>query len=214
MSKDLLSLNTKGQYDLTENDFDKERNNRFQKVLKYFQGLVFLVEDRTPSKMDRQGKLEFLMGVASTGEIGTTCCCLNISQQCLHNVKKRDPVFREAVRMAVTVFRDNIRQAMFDRGVRGYTEPVIGGKDRDEVLFYKRIFSDAQLTNLARIHIPEMRKQEILHDGEININTSFDFSKCDSEDLLAIEKLLDKQIANQPKEESLLIEGEIIEEAD
>jgi hypothetical protein len=63
---------------------------------------------------------------------------------------KTNPMFEEMVLEAKQVYRDKIVETVYERAVTGIEEPIIGGMGRDQVVAYKRIYSDRLLELEAR----------------------------------------------------------------
>ena len=82
-----------------------------------------------------------------------------MSQNCVRNHLNNDPAFAEAYEEAYTYFKDALEAEMLRRAVQGWKEPVVGGKDKDEVVTHVQKF-DSQLLQLAlKRHIPEYREK-------------------------------------------------------
>lgn len=72
---------------------------------------------------------------------------------------RKDKVFAEAVEEAVIAHaEEHIGRAMFYRAIDGVEKPVIGGKFRDEVVAYEKVYSDAALLALFKTRMPEAKE--------------------------------------------------------
>jgi hypothetical protein len=160
-------------------------------------------------------KLQFLRKLAVTGRVAYSAACVGVSRYCVYTHKSKDPVFAEACLEAMTYFRDLLEGEMYRRGVEGYEEGVVGGKDRDQVIMIPK-YSDRMLELLGRIHMPEMRQQNVKMTGKVESNqnivvnnsSTFDFSNMPPEDLAMVKTLLENQ-ARRKEEEENTIEGVI-----
>ena len=153
-------------------------------------------------------KLAFLRQYSVTGRMAYSAAACGISAFTVNVYARGDPVFREAVEEARAYFRDLLSGELYRRGVEGFYEGVVGGRNRDEVIMVKK-YSDKSLELLARIHMPELQKQakeekQVALQPTV-VNNQFNFSNLNPEDLSMAKKLLENQ--------SKIIEGEIVDES-
>jgi hypothetical protein len=120
-----------------------------------------------------------------------------------------DPVFNEAVEEARAYFRDLLAGELYRRGVEGFEEEVLGGKNRDKIIKIRK-YSDRCLEMISKVHMKELQK----HDkGEMKtpeqpatvVNNQFNFNQLNPEDLAMAKKLLENQTKT--------VEGEVVDEA-
>ena len=142
---------------------------------------------------DREKRI-FLIKLATTGRRALAAAHAGVSGTTARKHAQFDPVFAAAIQEATDYFRDILVGEMYRRGVEGYEEDVIGGKQRDQI-FKIRKYSDKMLTTLGQIHIKEMQKKEdaIVHETTKIINNTFDMESMPAEDLAVYKKLLQNQ---------------------
>lgn len=92
--------------------------------------------------------------------------CAGVSVSTVRTYLKTNPMFEEMVTEAKMVYRDKIVETVYERAVLGTDEPLIGGIARDQVVAYKRTYSDRLL---------ELEAKRIEHGyrdkGGVEINT-------------------------------------------
>lgn len=164
-------------------------------------------------------KLRFLRHLATSGRTNFSATACGISVAAVYAARKSDPVFDAAVKECAGYFRDLLVGEMFRRGVTGYEEEVVCGKDRDQVIKVKK-YSDRMLEKLAQIHMPELQRKsaaeiKVVKDEEPKqvtqtIINNFDFSSLPAEDLEMYKKL----IQNKAARDEGIIEGEVTDARD
>lgn len=140
-------------------------------------------------------KRVYLIKLATTGRkalsaahAGTTNCTALVH-------RKRDPVFDAACDEALDYFRDILLGEMYRRGVQGFEQEVLGGRNKDQI-FKIKTYSDKAMDMLGRIHIKEMQKT---NDNTVTvapttiINNQFDMENMPAEDLAMMKTLLQNQ---------------------
>jgi hypothetical protein len=79
---------------------------------------------------------------------------------------KTNPMFADMVDEAKMIYRDKIVETVYERAVTGIEEPIVGGLGRDQVVAYKRTYSDRLL---------ELEAKRVEHGyrdkGGVEINT-------------------------------------------
>ena len=168
------------------------------------------------SHFDDGAKKAYLIKLATCGRKATSAAYAGVCERAVQRAAKRDPAFGASVEEALAYFRDLIQGEMYRRGVEGFTEEVLGGKNRDQIFKVKK-YSDKLLTDLARIHIPEMRKD--IAGTVINNNTEtkvisnqFDMDNMPAEDMAMLKQLLQNQAkrVEDAEADALAIEGEVL----
>jgi hypothetical protein len=162
-------------------------------------------------------KLEFLRAVALSGRMNFASAKVGVSNWTINELRKTDQVFAIALAEAMGYFRDLLEQEMYRRGVSGFEEGVVGGKDRDQIIMVPK-YSDRMLELLARIHMPELKKQAaeaastVDNSHTVTVN-NFDFSSMPPEDLEVFRALLEKQnkrLEQKASGDEKVISGEVI----
>lgn len=89
-----------------------------------------------------------------------------VSPGTVRDYLKTNPMFEEMVNEAKMIYRDKIVETVYERAVTGLEEPIIGGMARDQVVAYKRVYSDRLL---------ELEAKRVEHGyrdkGGVEINT-------------------------------------------
>lgn len=107
-----------------------------------------------------------------TGSIRAGCDALGIKMPL--TVKKRmeiDLDFAEAAEAAADRHRQKIYAAAVQRATVGYEVPIIGGKEKDQIVAHERRYSDSILALLLKRHFPEFRDTKPVATTQVTINT-------------------------------------------
>ncbi|QYW02104.1 terminase small subunit [Stenotrophomonas phage Sonora] len=106
-------------------------------------------------------KLVYLESLRNTGLVYLSAEFAGVVSRTVQEHRKRDPEFNEACEEAKQWWIDNVLVAeAIKRATVGLEEPIIGGKDRDEIVAYKRVVSDGLLTTLLKSSRQEFRTGE------------------------------------------------------
>lgn len=120
-------------------------------------------ESRT--KFDDDRKATFLQRFAECGRMYESAQAADISYATVSKHLKDDPEFAEAFGEAREAYKDLVHRTAYKVGVEGYDEPMIGGKDKNEVVAHKRVYA----TNILAM---EMRRVDPSYKerSEIDMN--------------------------------------------
>ena len=143
---------------------------------------------------DREKRL-YLLKLATTGRKSLSAAHAGTTNQNVGAHRKKDPVFAAACAEATEYFRDILVGEMYRRGVEGYQQEVLGGKNKDQI-FEVKTYSDKMLDTLGRIHIKEMQKpgdSAVTVAPTTIINNQFDMENMPAEDLAMMKTLLQNQ---------------------
>lgn len=131
----------------------------------------FLLEEVTPLLPERgitvpqnvrftpQVITDILNGMAKCGAYGRACISAGVSPVQWKRLRKDFPVLEELASVAKELYRQTIRQAIHDRAVDGWEEPVYW---KGELTGTIRRFSDRLLELQAKRHCPEYRDRSQL----------------------------------------------------
>ena len=83
---------------------------------------------------------------------------VGVSITTLYDHLKRDPEFAEAFEDALQAFIDeNMFAPALKRARDGVERPIIGGKFKDEIVTYERVYSDSLMAMMLRAHRAEFK---------------------------------------------------------
>lgn len=168
--------------------------------------------NRVAISFDDRGKTLYLRKLATTGRHAYSAACAGVCRSTVNKHKRDDPVFAAAIEEALEYFRDLLGGELVRRGVEGFEEEVLGGKNRDQIFKLKK-YSDRCLELLGRIHIPAMNTQRLPSTATQNVvdnssntvvNNTFDIEKMSEKELLLFKQLIELQTARLEEEEKLL----------
>ena len=83
---------------------------------------------------------------------------VGVSITTLYDHLKRDPEFAEAFEDALQAFIDeNMFAPALKRARDGVERPIVGGKFKDEIITYERVYSDSLMAMMLRAHRAEFK---------------------------------------------------------
>lgn len=156
----------------------------------------------------------YLLKLATTGRKAFAAAHAGTTNRTVCDHKKKDPTFAASCQEAMEYFRDILVGEMYRRGVVGYDEEVLGGKNKDQIFKLKR-YSDKMLTTLGQIHIKQLQRDStaavVVAPPKI-VNNQFDTENMSVEDLAMFKKLLQNQQARVEEAEAnaLAIDGKVV----
>lgn len=150
---------------------------------------------------DDTAKRTFLTQLATSGRIAYSASMAGFTRSVIQAHKAKDEAFKAACEEAMHYFRDLIQGEMYRRGVLGFEEEVLGGKDKNEIFKLKR-YSDKQLENLGKIHIKEMQKEAstVINNNSNEttvLSSQFDIAEMPETDMAMLKHLLKNQLERQ-----------------
>jgi hypothetical protein len=118
------------------------------------------------TKFDLDAMRRFCVAYSGHNLITKAAEAAGVSITTVRNYLKTNPMFEEMVTDAKMIYRDKIVETIYERAITGIEEPIIGGVARDQVVAYKRVYSDRLL---------ELEAKRIEHGyrdkGGVEINT-------------------------------------------
>ncbi len=117
-------------------------------------------------KFDEDARARFLRNYAATGLVYVSCQAAGVSEETVR-AYTRDNIegFADDYATAKGMYRDSLEAEIHRRAVLGVEEPIIGGKDRDEIVTTVQRYSDRLLEFHAKRHIAEYREK-----SQIDVN--------------------------------------------
>ena len=118
------------------------------------------------SKFDMDAMRRFCEEYAKHNLVTKAAKAADVNVSTVRTYLKTNPAFEEMVSEAKMIYRDKIVETVYERAVTGLEEPIIGGMARDQVVAYKRTYSDRLL---------ELEAKRVEHGyrdkGGVEINT-------------------------------------------
>ena len=123
-------------------------------------------QKKPPIPFDDIRKEQFIKNLREHGFMHITAELTAVSMNTVNKHRKDDPNFSARVEEARQCWVDeNLVKPAHERAVVGYDQPIIGGKDRDEVVAYKRVYSDSLLQTLLKGARPEVYGNQVGQAG-------------------------------------------------
>lgn len=122
-------------------------------------GRLVPAEETELSIEDPEAQALFCDVVEVTGSLRAACDSLGIKS--MAKVKRyidRNPDFYEDVECAAERHRQSLYAHAVQRATVGYMKPIVGGRNKDEIVGYERVVSDSLLTLLLKRHFVEFRE--------------------------------------------------------
>lgn len=120
-------------------------------------------------KFDRDARDRFLNSYARTGLVFVSCKSAGVSEETVrHYTRDNIEGFADEYAEAKGMYRDSLEAEIHRRAVLGVEEPIVGGKDRDEIVTYVTRYSDRLLEFHSKRHIAEYREKSQL---DVNVKS-------------------------------------------
>lgn len=111
-------------------------------------------------------KLKFLEHLRQTGSQVLSAEMVGVAARTVRDHMQRDKEFAEAYQQANDFYTDEfLVKPATERAVRGVKKPIIGGKDRDEIVTHVQEYSDTLMLALLRSRKTEFNKGAGADDG-------------------------------------------------
>lgn len=157
-------------------------------------------------------KRAYLLKLATTGRKSLSAASAGTTTHTVWLNRKSDKVFDAACEEAQLYFRDILVGEMYRRGVEGFEQEVLGGRNKDQI-FKIKTYSDKMLETLGKIHIKEMQKETALEVtvAPVAVASQFDMANMPSEDMAMFKQLLinQQQRIEDAEMDAGAIEGEV-----
>jgi hypothetical protein len=117
-------------------------------------------------KFDDDAKQVFLEAFARFGRVMQAAQAAGVSYNTVYKHIENDPGFKEAFEEARQIYKDHIREAVYELAINGVDEPIIGGEFKDEIVGYKKIMFPNLLAMEAKRVDPDYRENA----GTVQVN--------------------------------------------
>ena len=126
-------------------------------------------KSRVVGQMDDDQMATALTVYAQCGRKATAAMAAGVTVVTLRNYQDSDPDFAVAMEEALDIYRDTITEVVENRALNGVDEPIIGGKNKDEIVAYVKRFETALTIMHAKRYIPEYsEKHQLEISGQID----------------------------------------------
>ncbi|HNQ98351.1 MAG TPA: hypothetical protein PKN52_00045 [Trueperaceae bacterium] len=116
-------------------------------------------------KFDDRAKNIFLEKYAECGLMYVSARAAGVTPPTVTSHVENDPDFAAAFQDAKDAYRDRVMAHAYKLSIEGVEEPIIGGKDKDEVVAYKKVYA----TNILAM---EMRRVNPDYKDRADVNLS------------------------------------------
>lgn len=118
----------------------------------------------------------YLETLAETGTYSRAADSVKVSQHYSREYRKNNPEFQALCAEALSRHRDVFLLEAQRRAVNGVIAPIIGGRNKDEIIAHEIKYSD-RLLELFLKRLPDgsfTEKQEVVHSGQMDIRQEMD----------------------------------------
>lgn len=165
----------------------------------------------TPQSFTNEQRRQFLTLYAYTKQPARSAATCGVMYNTMMRYKRENELFAIAMQEAEAYYKDLISSAWHKRAVEGVEVPIIGGKGRDQIVGYKREYSDRLLELKIKREFPElaiMRSERVTHatvDQNVTEKTTqIDLTKCSPEQIAVLKQILETMGANDDASSSAI----------
>lgn len=116
---------------------------------------------KPPVEFTPDRKEVFIEAYRRTGLVYLSAEAAGVSDWTVQDHRKKDPEFNQLCEQAKQRWVDEVLVTeAVRRATEGCEEPIIGGKERDTIVAYKRVYSDGLMSALLRANRQEFRTGE------------------------------------------------------
>jgi hypothetical protein len=120
---------------------------------------------------------KYLAALRETGAYISAAEVINCNPREIADYRKREPEFAEMCKAMLEHFGAAIVAVARERVMNGWENPVVGGRNRDEIVAHTKHYSDSLTLAFLKKVDPDFRdKSEVKVEATGSINT-FDYSK-------------------------------------
>lgn len=115
------------------------------------------MERKPPIEFTPARKVAYLENLRKTGLVYLSAEMIGTTSWTIDDHRKKDKEFDKLCAEAKQNWVDSLVAVATKRAVKGTKKPIIGGKNRDEIVAYERNYSDGLLSTLLRASRQEFR---------------------------------------------------------
>lgn len=99
---------------------------------------------------DETKRNEFLMALAESGNISYACRRVGVPRTTLDKYRNENAEYNEFMDDALAYYADTVVGAAHQRAVHGYTVPIVGGRNKDEIVAHEVRYSDSLMAMMLK----------------------------------------------------------------
>jgi hypothetical protein len=122
---------------------------------------------KPPAEWDDQKRDRFLTFFRERGLFMRACEASGVSPGTVRNHLNKDPEFKALYEDAKVAVTEHLEAEAWRRATEGVQKPIIGGKDRDEVVCHEQVYSDGLLTMLLKGNMPNKYRDNVKVDANV-----------------------------------------------
>ncbi len=136
----------------------------------------------------------FLDSLRKTGLWIKSARSLGCDPEEVRDYRKNNPAFEALCKAAAEEFRESYIETAYKLGVTGYKKPIIGGKDRNEVVAEETVYEPSVLCALLKQN-PDgtfTDRQEVTLKGAVDIKAEMDLAALSTKARKMLRELLEQ----------------------
>lgn len=119
----------------------------------------------------------YIDALKRSGSYSAAAAAVNVARAAMVRYRQENPEFQDLCDDALEAYKDNIVAAAHTRAVDGFDRPIIGGRNRDEIVATERVYSDGLMRMfLVRADETFKDKREVTVNGNVGVRQMFDWS--------------------------------------
>lgn len=92
-------------------------------------------------------------------------------------IRKATPGFQELCEDAIQMYRESFEHAAAKRARDGFDVPIVGGRNRDEIVAYEKKYSDNLMAMFLKRHDPSFKDKVQIEAEVVSKTREFDFGR-------------------------------------
>lgn len=141
----------------------------------------------------------YLAALEKTGMYISAADAVGSAPERVLEYRKANPEFQARCNEAIARYGENLIRIAHKRATEGYGVPIVGGRNRDEVVATETKYSDGLMAMFLKRTDPAFReKQEVVHSGGLDIKQEMNLAELSQRARKKLRELL--EIINEDKE--------------
>jgi hypothetical protein len=120
-----------------------------------------LKQTRDPYKFDEDAQRRALVAYAHHGTYSKAAAAASVCMRTIRNKVRDDAQFAELWEEALMIFRDKMEEIAYDIAFKGTEVPIIGGKDKDQIIAYTKKYEPRIIELMLKKFNPEYREKQL-----------------------------------------------------
>lgn len=134
---------------------------------------------------------KYLEVLRDSGAYITAADAVDVDPRAAYRVRRDDPEFAELCELALERHREIYIEAARARAIHGVQVPIVGGRNRDEIVAHETKYSDSLMAMFLKRADPSFRdKQEVNVTNNVSIRDQLDYTSLSKRARAKLRELL------------------------